>query len=199
MHMPSSDVVLVPFPRVFKFPVELHQPANFRASDPSSWPKLPGRLEFVGGRLLYMPPCGSPQQGVCADTVGLLRDWSRRHPGYWVGSNEAGMLLDDEVRAADAAVWRKSDVVRHGYQRRPPLLAVEVEGDDEDETVLQRKASWYIGRGVRLVWLVLHSTREVIVVREGERRRFGIKQRLPAERALPGLRPRAADFFVQLV
>src|SRR5438128_9527336 len=36
----------------------LGPPEGFRPEEPASWPRIDGRLEWVGGRLLYMPPCG---------------------------------------------------------------------------------------------------------------------------------------------
>ena len=40
--------------------------------------------------------------------VRLLGNWSVAHSQFVVAGNEAGMLLDGEVRGADAAVWRRA-------------------------------------------------------------------------------------------
>ena len=52
-----------------------------------------------------------------------------------MGTNEAGMRLGDDSRGADAAIWRraKGDTYDGGFQRMPPVLAVEVAGRDEGE------------------------------------------------------------------
>src|SRR2546427_706221 len=80
-----------------------------------------------------MPPCGDRQQYTVADVVATLIIWVRAHPEFAVGTNEAGMHLGDDSRAADAAIWRRTraDVYEGGFQVRPPLLAVEVGGRDE--------------------------------------------------------------------
>lgn len=182
-----------------RFPVELRADGVVR-SDPTSWPTIDGRLEYVGGRLLYMPPCADIQQDVAMDVAYILRSWSEECPGFIVGGNEAGMKLGDDVRAADVAVWRASDAgERRGRLRTaPPLLAVEIAGEDEEERVLKEKALWYLQHGVAMVWLVLPETREVVVVNTDGTQRFGTGARLPATALLPGLQPDVARFFAQL-
>src|SRR5512138_108855 len=125
----------IPVPRSAILPIELRLPPGFRADDPATWPRVEGRLEYVGGRLLYMPPCGDVQQAVTIDVALALRLWSKSHPDYTVGGNDAGMILGGDTRGADAAIWRLADVLPYtgGYRRVPPLLAVEVAGRDEDE------------------------------------------------------------------
>ncbi len=52
--------------------------------------------------------------------------------------------------------------------------------------------------GVRLVWLVLPKTREIVVMWANGETRYGPGNRLAAHPALPGLEPAVADFFDQL-
>jgi Uma2 family endonuclease len=147
-----------------------------------------------------MPPCADVQQDVAVDVVHVLRTWSDAHPSFVVGGNEAGMKLGTDIRAADAAVWLRSAVgpsvgrLRHA----PPLLAVEVAGQDEDEAVLREKASWYLRQGVVVVWLVLPDSREVVVIRSSGESRHASSEQLPAEEQLPDLAPSVASFFVQV-
>jgi Uma2 family endonuclease len=179
--------------------VEWRAPPGFRLDEPGTWPEVDGRIEYVGGRIQYMPPCGEEQQDVASDVTALLHDWIRSHPDFVLGSNEAGMLLEGEVRGADAAIWRRADVGgSKGFRRVPPVLAVEIAGEHEREPDLEAKVSWYLARGVLVVWLVLPDTREVVVrTAEGmSRRRIG--KPLPAHPALPGLTPDVAAFFWQL-
>jgi len=182
-----------------RFPLEL-RPPDFRAEELSTWPDVEGRLEWVDGRLLYMPPCADIQQDVAVDVVHVLRTWSEAHPDFVVGGNEAGMKLGSDVRAADAAIWRRREVgpsvgrLRH----TPPLLAVEVAGQDEDEHVLRVKAEWYLSHGVGVVWLVLPETREVLVLCHGGETRHSRGDQLPADEHLPGLAPDVDRFFTQL-
>lgn len=59
-----------------------------------------------------MPPCGEMPLLTVADVVGLLVGWARSRREYLVGTNEAGMRLAGATRAADAAVWKRSDLTR---------------------------------------------------------------------------------------
>lgn len=110
------------------------------------------------------------------------------------------MRLAGATRAADAAVWRRSDLGAYSgdLRRVPPVLAVEVAGTDDTEEILRDKARWYLAVGVPVVWLVIPSTREVVVVTgDGETRHRG-DDTVPAGDALAGFAPRAAEFFLQL-
>lgn len=182
-----------------RFPVELRA-EGFEPDRPSTWPKVDGRLEFVGGRLLYMPPCADTQQDVAMDVAFVLRSWSERHPEFVVGGNEAGMKLGGDVRAADVAVWRADAVTpRSGRVRTTsPILAVEVSGEDEEEQVLRDKARWYLGHAVPVVWLVFPDMREVLVLTDASETRCKMGERLPADERLPNLEPQVAQFFAQL-
>jgi len=182
-----------------RFPVEL-RPEGVVLGEPSTWPVVVGRLEALEGRLLYMPPCADKQQYVASDVVFVLRSWTSRVPGFVVGGNEAGMKLGGDVRAADAAVWRRADVGSPSgrVQSVPPVLAVEVAGQDEGETELLEKARWYARQGVPTVWLVLPDTREVVVLEGGRTLRCKAGETLPEVGALPGLRPLVDEMFRQL-
>lgn len=189
------------FPRdAVRFPIELRMPAGMRLQDPDTWPRVEGRLEFVGGRLLYMPPCADVQQDVAIDVAYVLRSWSRTHTEFIVGGNEAGMLLDGEIRGADAAVWRRADAERRTGKFRSvaPVLAVEIAGQDEAEEDLRVKARWYLEHGVAVVWIILPVKLEVVVLQRGGESRVGIGARLPECDALPGLTPAVEELFAQL-
>lgn len=175
-------------------------PRGFDPERLETWPNIAGRLEFVEGRLLYLPPCGDEQQDTVADVVITLGGWVRTHREFVLGTNEAGMRLGGSTRAADAAVWRRSDVGARtgGLRRHPPVLAVEVGGADEAEEPLREKATWYVDHGVSVVWLVIPHVREVVVVTRDGEARFGIGERLPSASALPDLAPMVDELFVQL-
>lgn len=188
-----------------RFPVELIPPVGFRAEDAGSWPVVEGRLEYVDGRLLYLTPCGDRQGSAVADIVFLLKTWSRQRPEFVVRTNEAGMRLGSDVRAADAAVWRREDLgpPTGGYHRVSPVLAVEVAGLDERESDLRHKAHWYLSHGVQVVWIVLPETQEAVVltVTAGTtilEHRCSSGDTLPPCAALPGLIPVVNDLFSEL-
>jgi len=51
----------ITIPRAVRFPIELVPPDGFQPDRMETWPAITGRLEFVEGRLLYLPPCGDRQ------------------------------------------------------------------------------------------------------------------------------------------
>src|SRR2546428_12669669 len=75
-HMPAEPYSeTIPVPASVRFPVELEPPEGFRPEEPASWPRIDGRLEWVGGRLLYMPPRRRVHQGESGRGVAVLRQW----------------------------------------------------------------------------------------------------------------------------
>lgn len=85
-------------------------------------------------------------------------------------------------------MWRASDWPKNRgvFVSKPPILAVEVEGEYEPEATLRSKAAWYFDHGVRIVWLVLHSSREVVgLTPTGEARHILHPDR--PRRARPGI------------
>jgi Uma2 family endonuclease len=194
------DDETVPVPGSARFPVELTPPDGFDPDDEGTWPRVDGRLEWVAGRLLYMPPCGDRQQLTVADLVAALVTWTRSHREFVAGTNEAGLRLGDDTRGADGAIWRAADLsaITGGYVHVPPLLAVEVGGRYEPEAQMREKARWYLERGVRVVWLLLPVEQTVVVVTATGETRHGSGARLPAHPELPGLAPAVDELFWQV-
>ena len=89
---------VISLPRAVRFPVEMVPPARFDANKLETWPKVAGSLEYVDGRLLFMPPGGDFQQDTVTDVVITLGAWVRRHPDFVLGTNEAGMRLGEATR-----------------------------------------------------------------------------------------------------
>ena len=149
-----------------------------------------------------MPPCGDFHQDTVTDVVITLGAWIRHHPEFVLGTNEAGMRLGDATRAADAAIWRRSDLGAYegSLRRVPPILAVEVAGSDEgdSETALREKATWYLNVGVSVVWIVFPEQREVLLISADQEARVSGDERIQAHPALPELSPKASELFVQV-
>jgi Uma2 family endonuclease len=197
MDEAMEDTVTVP--RSVRFPVELVPPDGFDPARLETWPRVEGRLEWVGGRLLYMPPCGREQAGTVSDSNFALSLWGRTHPEFFVGTNEAGMRLGGDSRGADVGVWRRQPgPLGGGFWREPPLLAVEVAGCDDTLEALREKAAWYLAHGVPVVWIVLPDEREVVVVSAAGETRHRMGERLPPHSDLPDLTPDVAELFRQV-
>jgi Uma2 family endonuclease len=196
----EAEPATIQVPASVRFPVELDVPPGFDPGDPVTWPRIEGRVEYVDGRLLYMPPCGDLQQGVAVGVTVVLGTWGESHPEFFVGGNEAGMRLGQDTRGAEGAVWRRDQLgpFTGRYVRVPPILAAEVAGTGEGEPELRDKARWYLSRGVQVVWIALPRTREVIVLHPDGESRHGVGERLPPHPALPELEPEVARFFRQL-
>lgn len=181
-------------------PLELPLPDGFAHDDLATWPLVEGRLEYVDGRLLYMPPSGDEQQDTVADVATELGLWARAHPEFLASTNEAGIMFGQDVRAVDASLFRRADVGPYtgGLRRVPPVLAVEVAGKDEPPQLQLDKAAWYLMHGVEVVWVLAPRTRRVIVVTGEGRAELGLGDRLPTHLSLPGLEPLVDDLFRQI-
>ncbi len=195
----SYEPTVVPRAAV-RFPLRLPAPAGFDPGRLETWPRVDGRLEYLDGDLWFMPPCGVAQQTTVADVATELNLWRRGHEEFVVGTNEAGMRLAEEVRGADAAVWRRAALGRlePKLAHVPPILAVEVTGRDEDIGDLRDKARWYLERGVEVVWIVDPASRTAHVPSADGEAAYGIGERIPAHPSLPGLGPAVGDLFRQL-
>jgi Uma2 family endonuclease len=198
MSTPAAYEDWVIVPRIaIELPVELPAPDGFDPADPATWPVVHGRLEYVDGRLLYMPPCGGDQQRTAAGVVKDIAFWCDAHVEFVPGSNEAGMMLGDVVRGADAAIWRVRDVgpSAPGFHRTPPVLAIEIAGKDEPAEGLLEKAVWYLDHGVEVVWVLIPATRTVLIRTPEGTTRVGPGERIPLHPSLPGLEPLVDDLF----
>jgi Uma2 family endonuclease len=198
----SSDYELTVVPgAAVEWPLPVPAPAGFEPTRLGSWPELAGRLEYVGGKLRFMPPCGDLQQKTAADVVTELGLWARHHGSFVVGGNEAGMLLGGEVRAADAAIFARQAMGPDtgGLPRVAPILAVEMAGRDEELEQLATKARWYLQHGVEVVWLLDPATRSARVIIAAGTVEVDGNDAMPAHPSLPGLAPRLADLFRQVL
>ncbi len=112
MSMAARYDEQIVLPRAIRFPVELIPPEGFDEERPETWPRVDGRLEYVEGRLLYLPPCGDEQQDVVADVVITVGAWVRAHREFVLGTNEAGMRLSGTTapqtpQFGDARTWAR--------------------------------------------------------------------------------------------
>jgi Uma2 family endonuclease len=196
-----ADTVAVPSVAI-EFPLELPIPEGFDPERLETWPPVEGALEYVEGKLLYLPPGGDRQILTRGDVVGVLHAWRKTRTEFIVGGNEAGISLAGDVRGADAAVWRTSDLgpLTGGVLHVAPLLTVEVAGRYDREKKLRAKARWYFQRGVEVVWLLFPAQARVIVLdAAGGEASHGRGERIPERELLPGLSPAVDELFEQVL
>ncbi len=104
------------------------------------------------------------------------------------------LLLDGDVRGADAAVWKSTGKQRtKGFRRTAPLLAVGVQGKDDTVESLREKAEWYLEHGTPTVWIVLPDSEAVLVITSTTEKR--VRDRMPAPAGLAGLTPLVRDLL----
>jgi len=198
-ELAAWETILVPGSA--RLPLELNLPDGFDPRRLETWPRVDGRLEWVAGRLLWMPPCGQRQSATAGDVALVLGNWARTHPDFCFGTNEPGVILGEDVRAADAAVWRRSDIDPRwpGLSSATPVLAVEVGGRDERVSALRVKAHAYLAHGVTVVWVVLPEERQVVVLTSDGETVLHPGERLPRHPSLPDLTPRVDDLLRQVL
>jgi len=161
-----------------------------------SFPWIDGAAEDVvrertraPARSAPMPPIGTARERARAGAVIALGDWARTHCEFVFGSGDDG--------APDAALWRRDDLERYvgGLRRVPPLLAVLVGAEGEDE--VHRRAADLLAAGAGAVWLVLPAAASVLVVARGSTQTFGPGDRLPEPSGLAGLTPAVTELIGQ--
>jgi Uma2 family endonuclease len=162
--------------------------------------RRPRHARVYDGELYYLPPSADRRQDTSADVIGTLCVWRKTHREFVVAGNEAGMLLGGENRGADAAVWRRAELGPHRGKFRPvpPVLAVEIKGEDEDESALRDKARWYLSRGVEIVWLLFPAERRAVVLSQDAEHTAREGERMPRHASLPDLEPPLDDLFEQI-
>ena len=180
-----------------------------------AWPEdpaFPWRYELVEGRLVRMAPPGFEHGEVTQDLASALHAFSKAHKLGVVTAAETGFRLPlpglgDTVFAPDIAFTSAARLVdqpargstgRRRYLRVAPDLAVEIASPDQHRPEMAEKARKYLAGGVRLVWIVWPSAREIDVWRGGSDQpvaTLSITDTLDGEDVLPGFSYRVADLF----
>jgi len=151
-----------------------HHPGLLTAEEFAALPDPDGmRLELVRGRALARP-LAFGDQGIAAGRLGALlgADVEQRRLGTMFAAT--GFLLGrgpDTVRTPALAFIRFSrvigDVIGPWYVPIAPDLAVEVISSAEVGGYIDEKVRMWLDAGVRLVWAVYPTRREVVAHRPG--------------------------------
>jgi Uma2 family endonuclease len=133
-----------------------------------------------------------------ANVAGLLGDYLDTRPVGVVAIGVNFRLWSDrpkESRVVDVCFIVNERVPKNKWRfpAMAPDLAVEIIQPDDDFTEMMEKAEAYFQQGAKIVWLVLISTREVLVcTAEGK---HSVRDVLAADGVLPDFALLIHDIF----
>jgi Uma2 family endonuclease len=160
------------------------------------------RRELVRGEVIETMPPGGQHGAIAVVLAMLLRLWTKRMGGGYVGV-EAGYTLahdPDTVRGPDVSYVRAERIppagVPEGFWELAPDLAVEVVSPSETAEEVREKVRDFLHAGTPLVWTIYPRTREVIVhTPDGVARTYGIGDTLAFSEILPEFSCSVAELF----
>ncbi len=159
------------------------------------------RQELVRGVIETMPPPGALHGACCSRIDRRLGTFVEAQQLGHVCCNDTGFISErspDTVRGPDVSFWSRErlPVLPSGYPEIPPDLAVEVVSPNDHYSRVQGKVRHYLGRGVRLVWVVDPEDRSVTVYRRQQQASIlGETDTLSGEDVIPGFSCRVADLL----
>lgn len=159
--------------------------------------------ELVRGEVIESMPPGGQHGAIAVVLAMLLRLWSERSGGGYVGV-EAGYTLahdPDTVRGPDVSYVRAERIPASGvpenFWNLAPDLAVEIVSPSETADEVREKVRDFLAAGSPLVWTIYPRTREVVVhTPDGLARTYSGTDVLEHPDVLPGFSCRVAELFV---
>ena len=158
--------------------------------------------ELERGEIVEMSRPGKRHGFICANGVGILRDYTKQRRKGYVCSNDTGIVVErdpDTVRGPDIMLFedaRRLEEIDEKYGENPPLLSVEVLSPNDTPGKVMRRVREQLDFGTQLVWIVDPEARNVTVHQRGkEPHVFEEKEELTGGEVLPDFRCRVAEFF----
>jgi Uma2 family endonuclease len=158
--------------------------------------------ELERGEVVEMSRPGRRHGLVCANVVGILRNYVIQRKKGYVCSNDTGVVVErnpDTVRGPDVMLFEDAataDQVDEKYGEKPPVLAVEVLSPNDTTGKLMRRVREQFRFGTKLLWALDPDARNVIVFQPGKDDRVAEESEdLTCEDILPAFRCRVAEFF----
>jgi Uma2 family endonuclease len=178
----------------------LHQ--TMTAQEVWQLPDTGMRRELVRGEVVETMPPGGQHGAIAVMLATLLRLWTQRGAGGYVGV-EAGFVLardPDTVRGPDVSYVHAERIppegVPEGFWPFAPDLAVEVVSPTETAEEVREKVRDFLRAGTLLVWTIYPRTREVVVhTADGLARTYGVGDTLEALAILPGFSCAVTELF----
>lgn len=164
-------------------------------------------FELDEGEVVELSPPPRSRHGiVCANLAYLLGNYVRNRGAGILLSNDTGLLVSrdpDTVRGPDIAFHEgESDFevfdeleAETGYSDAIPTLIIEVFSLSNRYGEVLRKVNQYLRGGVKLVWIVDPSARDVSVHRPDQEPRVLLPEDTMSDVLLPGFSCLVNDFF----
>ena len=161
---------------------------------------LPFPAELYNGKVVYKMP--NPAHGMIQNTMGRkIGNYLESHPIGLVFGNTNFRLWPErkrESRAPDVSFILKDRLPKNMFHYPPmaPDLAVEILSPDDSFEDMMEKVDEYLSQGVKLVWVVITRTREVLVC--SKQSKYVVRDKLTAPELLPGFELPVEAIFVGL-
>jgi Uma2 family endonuclease len=159
-------------------------------------------FELERGEVVELPPPGKYHGFICANIVGILRDYAIAQRKGYVCGNDSGVVTErdpDSVRGPDISYYidaQTADDMDRGYPELPPRLAVEVISPHDRVNPMMQRVAELLRAGVSMVWVVDPEPRDISLCRLGEELRLlSAEDTLTAEDILPGFTCAVKDIF----
>ena len=171
-----------------------------------NWAKRPENrdryCELERGKIVEMSRREKRHGLICANGVGILRNYTiERQKGY-VCSNDIGIIVErhpDTVRGPGILLFEDAtrfEEVDEKYSEIPALLSVEVLSPNDTLGKVMRRVREQLRFGTPMVWVVDPEARNVTVHQPGkEPLIFEETEELTGGDVLPDFRCRVAEFF----
>ncbi len=161
---------------------------------------LPYPAELYDGKVVFKMP--NFAHAVIQNNIG-------KKIGIYLDANPIGLVGGDanfrlwperkkDSRAPDVSLILKDRLPEnlHRYLPVVPDLAIEILSPDDSFERMMEKVDEYLSQGVKLVWIVITSTREVLVcTAQGK---YSVRDTLTAPELLPGFELPVKDIFAGL-
>jgi Uma2 family endonuclease len=165
-------------------------------------PTTDARRELVRGEVIETMPPGGRHGAIAVVLAMLLRLWTERIGGGYVGV-EAGFILShapDTVRGPDVSYVRADRIpasgIPEGFWTIAPDVAVEIVSPSETADEVREKVRDFLAAGTPLVWTLYPRTREVIAhTGDGLARTYTEADVLAQPDVLPGFTCNVAELF----
>ncbi len=185
------------FPLLTELPLEQRNDVTVEELEKLS---LPHNAELYNGRVVFKMP--NLAHGIIQNTIGRkIGNYLEAHPLGTVSGDTNFRLWPERTtssRAPDVSFILRERLPQdlYHYPAMAPDLAVEILSPGDGFEQVMTKVDEYLSQGVKVVWIVIPQTREVLVCTHQSK--HVVRDKLTAPELLPGFELPVADIFVGL-